>query len=157
MLICIVSKKTMKKLLPLIFLIFAFTTFGQNSDCPNTKYTTNGVFKVTDLNSDLASDFTCFKDVMTGTITGLGYADDDDDQVQLFTFQLPNGAREIITISDDDDFYDCFSEADKGNWKARLVKKARVKITVWRCGAGGKSDPVLQSIEFLPIRIRKKR
>lgn len=145
----------MKKLLPIFILILSVSFFAQN-ECPKVKNNPKGIAKVSNLNSDLAKDFTCRKVSYTGTISGLSFDSDESAEVSGITIQLSNGTRQIVWIADTD-LLDCFSEADKGNWRSQIKKGAKIKVAAWVCGAGGKSDLSLEEIEFLPVAQRKKQ
>lgn len=141
-----------------LFLILLFTSaiYSQKT-CPNLESNSNRIFRVSEINPDRAKDSTCKKYSYSGKITGLGYYNDQSAAVTSITVQLADGTREKAYF-DGDRLLECFSEADKEIWKAQIVKNARVKITVWICGAGEKSDPVLESVEFIPsIKIKSKR
>lgn len=144
----------MKKLLPLFILILSVGAFGQDS-CPDVMNGSTGITKITNINSDLSKDFTCRKRSFSGTITGLHFDSDESAELSGITIQLADGRREQIWINDDE-FLDCLSEADKGNWRSQIRKGARVKVSAWACGAGGKSDLSMESIEFLVSKRKRK-
>lgn len=137
----------MKVLLPFIILLLAINGYSQ-TDCAKMSVSAKDTVTVTNINPDYDSDPSCVLRTFTGNITGLHYDDDQSDVVSGITIELKNGRREIINFFED--FADnCFAESEKDIWKHRLVKGASVVVTAYGCGAAGRGDLGVNSIQIM--------
>ena len=143
----------MKKLLPLIILLFAASVYAQ-TDCPAIKKGSTGIVKISNINADLATDPTCRKVSYTGTIARLNYIDIIPNVVVGITIRMSRDRKETILFGDDS-LFDCFSEADFGNWQNKLKKGAKVKVVAWVCEVDGNNELSMAEIEFLPVNKKK--
>jgi hypothetical protein len=102
--------------------------------------------RVFNMNDDLRSDFTCQIVTYTGTIAALRYSDGGTEPVAIIV-EIKNGRRIFIAL--DENLYRSLSEADTSHVESSIVRGRRVRISAFRCGAGGRGDLQASSIVFL--------
>lgn len=133
--------------LTLLFFL-AGPSLAQDDECPKVAYNSESkLVRVSNINSRYKSDFSCQIATLSGVIKSLEYFEDGSTEPFAIVLELSNGSREQISFGDEP-LEDCFSEADKSNWKAALVKGARVIVKAFACGAAGRGDLKAASIEF---------
>lgn len=135
------------KILLLITCLFIFPFVGLGQENIAFSYYRSGkIRKASNFNSSLRKDFTCSdKGDYRGKIKSIGYADDEITPVFLI-IQMANLRR--LQIGLDEESIETFSESDRRNWEAQVVKNTQVIIKAFACGAGGNSDLQISSIEF---------
>ena len=141
-------------MLKLLFLICLFIPTYAQVDCAKViRYKKGSIKKISNFNSSLKSDISCFDNTLyRGKITNIFYDDEENPTYPTrIIIQLSNLKRLSIVI-DNESIEDCLSEADKRLWKDQLVKNAKVLIKAFACGASGNSDLELSSIEFVKSR-----
>lgn len=139
----------MKYLSIVVVLIFSLNVLAQTEEkCPSVKNGKSGISSVTNINSSASKDFSCQIATISGKITGLGYESDESDEVISITIENKDGQRFIVHFGDES-LLDCFSEADKRNWKSQIKKGVLVNVKAYACGAAGDGDLQIASITFL--------
>ncbi len=105
--------------------------------------------------SDTEPDWTCRKIYSKLKLTKIQYFDDEEvDEVGSLIFTDSKGIRETfgITLNFSD-----YSEADRSNLQSFLGQGYWYKVGHFRCGAGGKSDPQVFSLEKIIEKQSKKK
>lgn len=145
-------------LLLAIIACLPFLTFGQDriTTRQNARGELIGVFNA---NASMRDDFTCRVVPLVGAVTVLGFNNDDNQtQVTDFILTLDNGRRMEVLVGEE--FYAQLSEAELSWIESRFfIRGSRLRLTAFQCGVGGRSEPVLHSVEIMQprSRIRSRR
>lgn len=110
-------------------------------------YSTPGrLARVAGMNESYKEDPSCRISTLVGVIASLRY-DEGATEPYAIIVELRNGRRHFIAL--DASLYQDLSNADLGNFEAALVKGRRVRAKAFGCGAGGRGDLQVSSIDFL--------
>ena len=101
---------------------------------------------VINFNSYLKRDASCQVKTFDVSLVAIQYHEDTSDMAGL-TLKLPSTRRFDVWFHDED-FPACLSQADQAHFEAFLVKGKRYRIRAYACGAGGRSDLSITSIEI---------
>lgn len=102
--------------------------------------------RIFNMNESSKSDFTCQIKTYVGVIAALKYEDDGTEPYAII-IQLKNGRRVFIGL--DENLYQDLSRADMAHFESTLIKGKRVRVRAFGCGASGRGDLQVSSIDFL--------
>lgn len=94
---------------------------------------------------DKNSDWTCKKSIENLTLIKILYDEEDEvNQIYGLIFSDKKGRREQFVFSLN---FTEYSNVDSQNIRSFIAQKQNYKVSSYRCGAGGNSDPEIFSIE----------
>lgn len=137
----------MKYLITLaLCLSFTFVVNAQTS-CMRIINARGKMTGFTNAHADLKKDFSCSKDTFKAKFVSFYYGDDDRETTAYgFWVRLANSRKVMLSFEEEEET-SCLSLAEKSLYESFFVVSQTYTWTVWRCGAGGNSDPFLFSVK----------
>lgn len=135
----------MKYLITIIItLTFVFTTHGQTSCIKIIKTKNSKMTGFTGAHSYLKDDSTCSKESFKGKFIKFYYDEESSEPMGMYVEN--STSRRVLVPFPEEEEISCLAQYEKGLYEDFFIINQSYMWTVWRCGAGGRSDPFLSGV-----------